>query len=101
MININEKETKTGVNFINITSDKECDSVIALGDEKSIFKGTPAITLMEKSYKYGKQIQFKIFARKGSKIVKKKRNKSEWDTIEIDIPYDEGLSMLAEALRLM
>jgi hypothetical protein len=94
MIKINEYDD---VKFKKAITDKfNIEGVSCIDNERKVITGNAQICIMEGSYKFPKQIQFAIFSHKTQKIKTEKRNSSEWNLLEIDIPFEEGLKLINE-----
>jgi len=93
-----DKFTHRGVEYHNVFELSEQRAVVTVDDSKSLLDGKFSITSTKGSYKYGDELQFKIFAPKGSGITKNERNNSPWERIEIMIPMSE-LDNIIQALQ--
>lgn len=67
---------------------------MAIGDIKFLIDGVPNITITKGSYKYGSEMQFRILASKSQKIREKIRHPSEWNTVEINMPFEVGKELV-------
>ena len=91
-----------GVIYNNIRSNKIVAGNMCIGDEKITLKGWPKFVIQKGSLRFGSELQISVCAKKGSEILKQKRNITEWDAVEICIPINEGkelIKMLYEEIK--
>lgn len=88
-----------GVTYTNIKLVKSHDAVTCLGNKRIVLKGTPCITLMTGSWKFGPQVQFKLYAQKEEGFKEEVRNGSKYNTVEIDLDLDLAEELMKEVLK--
>ena len=92
-------EIYKGANFFNSNFNLDCNGIMAIGDNITIHNGEFSVSLITNSYKYDKEIQFRVLsAKEGNLVQQKKRIKeSSWNRTEINIPYNQ-IDYLIETL---
>jgi hypothetical protein len=87
-----------GVNYEHFRSDIVAAGAVSIEDKKFIINGIPKMTITTNSYKYDSELQISLICRKGEAI-EKIRNPSNWNTIEINFPIEEGKAIIEEMYK--
>lgn len=99
MITINEV-SHNGVKYTNYNIDSKIyDGIACYDDKRVVVPGSFSISVIEGSYKFGKQLQFKLHSPKGNLISIETRNFTEWNRIEVDMPLEDGIVLLESLLN--
>ena len=93
------KTEHLGVNYTHLRLNKIVDGVISHDNHRYVVKGYPKITIMKNSYKFGNQIQFSLCSSKNSFKNEDRNTYSNWDTLEINIPFDDGVKMVEAVME--
>jgi len=83
-----------GVTFTTFKTDEEFEAVFCVDDQRFVLKGFFQIIVMNGSWKFGNQIQFKLYANKTSGFKVEQRNASDFNTCEIDLPFEKAKELL-------
>lgn len=86
-----------GVTYKNFRSTEKSNGVGAVGDRKVVLTGYAKICLVQGSYKYPPEMQFSLFQHKSESPEFKKRNPTEWNCVEMNMPLQQGKDLI-EAL---
>ena len=89
---------RNGVEYVSYITAKSFDGLACLGAKKLVLNGQVDLVLMKGSYKFGEQIQLKVYAHKDANFVETTRNNSDYNRIEIDIPAETFLTLIKLAL---
>jgi len=85
-----KKQEDKGVLYHHYTTTESSAGIMAIGESKTVMRGNLKVTLTQNSYKYGSELQFRIIKPKDRGDIEiKSRNKSNWDTVEINVPINE------------
>jgi len=95
-VDIFVKKDVNGVDLINYRTLKKFDAVACFGDKRLVINGQFQITQMSGSYKFGNQIQLKVFCNKTDGFRVEERNDSNFNIFEINIPEELGHKLLEQ-----
>lgn len=98
MVKRTERE-HNGMKFIDITSNKKAACTICLGEKRQVVIGQPQITIATKASKFPDEVIFGLFSPTHKGVAFEVRNTSKWDRVEINIPKEDALVLLKEALK--
>jgi len=103
MVETEIKETEfKGVNYVHVRTPKNrANGVMAIDDKRIVLTGVPNITITNGSYKFGKEMQFRVIVPKNFRIVEQSRNPSSWNTIEINMPLEVGEELIKKMLEVI
>lgn len=87
-----------GAEFDHYRYNERTNGVCCIGEKRFTINGLPKISLMKNSYKYGKELQFSIVCPKES-FTESKRNKSQWNVMEINLPLEVGIELIRTVLK--
>jgi len=93
-IDIYSKKEDNGVEFTSFKTLNSFDAVTCFGDKRLVLNGPFQVSLMKGSYKFGSQVQFKLFCNKSKGFSIEERNSSDFNTVEICLPEDLAWKLL-------
>jgi hypothetical protein len=95
---IQKQNEHNGVRHEIYETSTKHEATFGTGNTKSVMVGRVCVERMNGSYKYPDQLQIVMY---GNTVREQDRNMSQYDRIEICLPYGEGIELLRTALDKM
>ncbi len=90
--------TDKGATFHNIVTLPNKNAVTAYEDTRITMSGNFRISLVENSWKYGTEVQVRIYSKHKPAVTNRCENKG-WNVTEIFLPKEEALQAFKETIK--
>jgi len=87
-------EFRNGAEYTNYRLLKIYPALACLGEKRKKIYGYPKITLVKGSYKFGPELQISLASHKDNNIEEENRNATPWNSIEINLKFEDGLELI-------